>query len=131
MITVTIMKTKIRKLGWEYLKTWEGIFQEGIFWVGIFQGGIHQWRVWLVEIFRMGIFRVAVFLIPKNIYVKNSQMHMHWYWYSSEKSSFSKPIVSVFSPPPIIIFSYGVEIFPHSSVQLIVHVSALTGYIEM
>ena len=35
---------KIKKLGWEYLKTWVGIFQ--------------------VEIFCVGIFRVEVFLIP-------------------------------------------------------------------
>ena len=39
-MTVTIMKKqKIKKLGWECLKTWVGIFQVGIFWVGIFQGG--------------------------------------------------------------------------------------------
>ena len=32
MITVTIMKKqKIKKLGWECLKTWVGIFQVGIF----------------------------------------------------------------------------------------------------
>ena len=39
-MTVTIMKKqKIKKLGWECLKIWVGIFQVGIFWVGIFQGG--------------------------------------------------------------------------------------------
>ena len=44
-MTATIMKEqKIKKLGWEYLKTWVGIFQE--------------------EIFCVGIFRVEVFLIP-------------------------------------------------------------------
>ena len=37
MITVTIMKKqKIKKLGWECLKTWVGIFQVGIFRVGVF-----------------------------------------------------------------------------------------------
>ena len=45
-------------------------------------------------------------------------------------SSFSKPIASVFGPPPMTIFSYGTEICP-PLVQLIGHVSALTGYIEM
>ena len=35
-------KQKIKKLGWECLKTWVGIFQVGIFWVGIFQVGIFQ-----------------------------------------------------------------------------------------
>ena len=50
---------------------------------------------------------------------------------SSVKFSFSKPIASVFNLSPIIFFSYGVEIFPHSLVQLIAHVSALIGYIEM
>ena len=43
-------KQKIKKLGWECLKTWVGIFQVGIFWVGIF---------------RVGVFLVGVFLIPK------------------------------------------------------------------
>ena len=42
-----------------------------------------------------------------------------------------QPIVSVFSPPPIIIFSYGVEIFPHPLIQLTGHVSAIIGYTEM
>ena len=32
---------------------------------------------------------------------------------------------------PRTIFSYGVEIFPHLLVQMIGHVSALIGYIEM
>ena len=41
------------------------------------------------------------------------------------------PIASVFSPPPIIIFSYGVEIFPHPLEQLTGHVRALIGYKEM
>ena len=42
-MTVTIMKKqKIKKLGWECLKTWLGIFQVGIFWVGIFRVGIFQ-----------------------------------------------------------------------------------------
>ena len=51
-MTVTIMKkTKNEKFGWEYFKTWVGIFQVGIFWV---------------EIFRVGIFRVGVVLIPLN-----------------------------------------------------------------
>ena len=48
----------------------------------------------------------------KKIYAKNFQVYMHWHWSSSEKSSFSKPIASVFSPPPIIVFSYGTEIYP-------------------
>ena len=69
--------------------------------------------------------------IRVGMYAKNSQVYMHWHWSSSEKSSFSKPIASVFSPPPIIIFSYGVEIFPHHLVQLIGHVGAFIGYIEM
>ena len=62
--------------------------------------------------------------------LKNSQVHMHWHRSSSEESSFSKPIAFVFSPPPIIIFSYGAEIFP-PLVQLIGHVSALNRYIKM
>ena len=56
---------------------------------------------------------------------------MYWHWSSSEKSSFSKPIASVFSPPPIITFSYDAEIFPHPLVQLTGHISALIGYTEM
>ena len=43
---------------------------------------------------------------------------------------FSKPIACVFSVPPIIIFSYGAEICP-PLVQLIGHIGALIGYIEM
>ena len=40
MMTVTIMKKqKIKKLEWECLKTWVGMFQVGIFWVGIFRVG--------------------------------------------------------------------------------------------
>ena len=116
-------KKKERKLGWEV-----GIFEHmgGNIPGGNFPGEIHQGVVWLVE-----ILRVEVFLIPKKIYAKNSQVCMHWHWSSSEKSPFSKPIASVFSPPPIIIFSCGVEILPHPLVQLIGHVSALNGYIEM
>ena len=33
-------KQKIEKRGWEYLKTWVGIFQVGIFRVGTFQVGV-------------------------------------------------------------------------------------------
>ena len=109
-------------------KTRVGIFENmgGNIPGGNFPGEIHQGVVWLVE-----IFRVEVFLIPKKIYAKNSQVCMHWHWSSSEKSPFFKPIASVFSPPPIIIFSCGVEILPHPLVQLIGHVRALNGYIEM
>ena len=60
MMTVTIMKKqKIKKLGWECLKTCVGIFQVWIFRVGNFRLGIFQGRVWWV-----GIFRVGLFLIP-------------------------------------------------------------------
>ena len=45
MITMTTIKKKKkkekekkRKPGWEYLKTWVGIFPAGNFWVRIFQG---------------------------------------------------------------------------------------------
>ena len=109
-------------------KTRVGIFENmgGNIPGGNFPGEIHQGVVWLVE-----IFRVEVFLIPKKIYAKNSQVCMHWRWSSSGKSPFSKPIDSVFSPPPIIIFSCGVEILPHPLVQLIGHVRALNGYIEI
>ena len=31
MITVTIVKKKNKKPGWEYLKTWVGIFRVGVF----------------------------------------------------------------------------------------------------
>ena len=127
---VTIMK-KNRKLRWEYLKTWMGIFQGVVFWIGIFQAEIYQGGVWFVEIFQVGIFRVGVFLIPKKINAKNSQVYMHRHWSSSEKSSFFKPIASVFSPPPIITFFYGAEIFPQPLVQLTGHISALIGYTEM
>ena len=120
---------KKRELGWEYLKTWVGIFQVGIIWMGIFQEGIHQGGVLLVE-----IFRVRVFLLPEKIYAKNFQVYMHWNWSSSEKLSFSIPIASMFSPPPMKPFSYGVEIFPHPLVHsflvLIGYVSALIVYIE-
>ena len=114
-------------------KTWLGILKKwvGMFQVGISQGEIYQGVVWLVEIFWVGISLVEVFLIPKKIYAKNSQVYMHWHWSSSEKSSFSKPIASVFSPPPIITFSHGVEIFPHPLVQLTGHISALIWYTEM
>ena len=87
--------------------------------------------VWLVEIIRVGIFQVGVFLILKKIYAKNSQEYTHWHWSSSEKFSFSQPINSAFSPPPIITFPYGAEIFLHPLVQLIDHISAFIGYIEM
>ena len=40
-------------------------------------------------------------------------------------------MASVFSPPPIISFSYDVEIFSHPLVQLIRHVIVLIGYKEM
>ena len=53
---------------------------------------------------------------------------MHWHWSSSEKSSSSKPAASVFSPPPIIFFSYGAQICP-PLVQIIGHVSAVRGYL--
>ena len=62
--------------------------------------------------------------------MKNFQVYVHWHWPSSEKSSFSKPIAFVFSPPPIIVFFYCAEIYP-PLVQLIGHVSALTRYKEM
>ena len=55
---------------------------------------------------------------------------MHWHWSSSEKSSFYKPIASVFISAPIIIFPYGAKIFSHPLVQLTGHVSALIGYME-
>ena len=84
---------------------------------GNFPGGIHQGGVWLVD-----IFQVIVFLILKKICAMNSQVYMHWHWSSSEKSSFSKPIASVFSPPPIIIFSYGVNIFPHMEMKISNHI---------
>ena len=45
----------------------------------------------------------------KKIYTKNFQVYIHWHWSSSEKSSFFKPIASVFSPPPVIVFSYVAE----------------------
>ena len=90
--------------------------------VGNIPGGNFPGGIWLVEIFRVG-----VFLIPKKIYAKNSQVYMHWHWSSSKKSSFYKPTAPVFISAPIIIFSYGAEIFPH----LIGHVCALIVYIEM
>ena len=112
----------------EIKKTRAGIFKSMIGNISgeNFPEGIHQRGVWLVE-----IFWVRVFLIPKKIYAKNSQVHMHWHWTSWEKFSFSKPIASVFIPAPIIFVSYGVEIFPHPLIQLIGHVSALIRYIEM
>ena len=58
MTTVTLINKKIKKRGWEYLKTW----------VGVFPG-----RVSLVGIFRVGIFRVGVFLIPLKIIHKKKQ----------------------------------------------------------
>lgn len=81
--------------------------------VGWGEGG-HQGEVCLAEIYR-------------NIYAKNSQVYIHSHWSSSEKSSCSKPIASVFIPPPIIILSFGVEI----SFNKTGHGSALIGYIEM
>ena len=60
---------------------------------GNFPGGIHQRGVKLGENFQVG-----VFLTPKKIYAKTFQVYMHWHWSSSEKSSFSKPIASAFSP---------------------------------
>ena len=59
-----------------------------------------------------------------------SRKKIHWHWSLTEKSSFSKPITSVF-PPPIKTFSYGAEIFLHSLVQLTGHICALLGYTEM
>ena len=41
----------------------------------------------------------------KKIYAKNFEVYMYWFWSSSEKSSFSKSIASVFSPLPTINFS--------------------------
>ena len=131
MMMGAIIKKKTQLLTWEYLKTWVGIFQVAVFWVGIFQGGIYQGGVRLVEIFRVGIFLVGVFLVLKKIYAKNSQVHMHWHWSSSEKSSYSKPKATVLSPPTIVTFCYGTEIFPHTLVQLTGRISALIGYTEM
>ena len=45
-----------------------------------------------------GIFPGGSFPDTEKKYAKNSQVYMHWHWSSSEKSSFSKPIASVFSP---------------------------------
>ena len=47
MMPIIEKKKKIKKLGWEYLKKWVGIFQ------------------------------VEVFLIPKKTYANNSQVYMH------------------------------------------------------
>ena len=47
------------------------------------------------------------------------------------KSSFFKPIASVFSRLRIITFFYGAEILPQPLVQLTGHISALIGYTEM
>ena len=66
----------------------------------------------------------------KKIYAKNFQVLMYWHSSLSKKYSFSKSLASVFSPPPIIVFSYGAEICP-LLVQLIGHVIALIGYTEM
>ena len=52
------------------------------------------------------------------------------HWSSSEKSSFSKTIASVFSLPPIITFYYVAEIYL-PLVQLNGHASPSIGYIEM
>ena len=43
-MTVAVMKKqqKTLKFGWEYLKTWVGIFQVGTFWEGIFRVEIFQ-----------------------------------------------------------------------------------------
>ena len=58
-----------------------------------------------------GNFPGGGFLIPRKICAKNSLVYT----------------ASMFRPPPIIIFSYGVEIFPHPLEQLIAHVSALVS----
>ena len=65
----------------------------------------------------------------KKTYAKNFQVRMHWHWSSSEKCSFFKLIAFLFSPLPIVIFSYDAEICP-PLVQLIGHVTAFIGYIE-
>ena len=102
-MTVTIMKKqKIKKLGWECLKTWVGIFQVGIFWVGIFRVGIFDGGVWWVE-----IFRVVVFLIPWIM-----TLNLIW-WYSVIKffpGGISDSRVSIFPPFPFLIIAITVSL---------------------
>ena len=69
MISVTIMKKKIKRRGWEYLKTWVGIFRVGIFWVGIFRGELTRVEFDGWEFSGGGILRVEVFLIPSIVNV--------------------------------------------------------------
>ena len=123
MIKVTIMKKKIRKLGWENLKTWVGIFQVEIFWVGIFQGENSPGGSLIGGNFPDGSFHDT----EENIYEEFSSVH-------ALTLIFIRNIFILqtrFRPPPIITFSYVVEIFPHPLVKLIGLVSALIGNIEM
>ena len=66
----------------------------------------------------------------RKIYAKNFSIAHALTLIFIRKSLFSKPIASVFSPQQIIFFFYGAETCP-PLVQLIGHVSALIGYIEM
>ena len=127
MITLAIMKIF-------FLKTWVGILKNmgGNIAGGSFQaencpGDKLSGRSLIGGYFPDWNLRVGVFLVPTKIYPENSQVYMHWNWSSSKKYSFSKPITSVFSPLPIITFSYGAEIFPHPSVRLTGHISPLIG----
>ena len=43
MLTVTVINKTTKKRGWEYLKTWVGVFRVEIFWVGILQGEFDWW----------------------------------------------------------------------------------------
>ena len=40
MVAIMKRNKKLKKPGWEYLKTWVGKFQVGNFWVGIHKGGV-------------------------------------------------------------------------------------------
>ena len=124
MLRIMKKKEKNRKLVWEYLKIWMGIFQVAVsgweFSKGEFTRGEFDW--WKFSGLEFSGWEFSWY---GKKYTKNSQVYMHWHWSSSEKSSISKPIASEFSPPPIITFFYGAEIFLHPLVQLTGHISTL------
>ena len=75
MVAIMKRNKKLKKPGWEYLKTWVGKFQVGNFWVGIHKGG-----VWLVRIFWMGVFLISLLLSKKcsKIYCLRPVTNYQW-----------------------------------------------------
>ena len=94
--------------------------------MGIFQGENSPGGSLIGGKFPSGSFPVA----EKNICEELSGVHALTLIFI-RKILILQTIASVFSPPSIKMFCYGVEIFPYPLVQLVGYESVLIGYIEM